>query len=397
MTDFGAGRMRITMVAGSDCDLMRVAPLLERLKRYYDFIDPLLIQTGRDRHSDLEKPVFDHLRLKRPDIYLDSGPGSQIQETAKLLVEFEKSLLESSPHLVVVVGDSNCALSAATVAAKSGVLVAHIESGLRSFDECQPGEMNRLMIDSLTDFHLVTEISGCWNLRNESFDEKSVFFVGNLLSDTIDNLEGLPAARPIREKLGLHQAGFAVLALFGREPAHDVKTMKNILEGVAGITGKIPVIFPCPAQTRITIDKYNLSSYFGENGIRLVDPADSFDLMKLESEAAFVLTDSGSVQEETTIFGVPCLTLCRSTERQATVQEGTNKLIGPFAERIAAAAESITEGYTKNGTMPKYWDGKVAERVADVILNIRRSLLDPRSVRKGTARLKTVGEAFTAE
>ncbi|MEE9552925.1 MAG: UDP-N-acetylglucosamine 2-epimerase (non-hydrolyzing) [candidate division Zixibacteria bacterium] len=390
-------RLKTLIVVGTRPDFMKAAPIIERMKRFDDFIDPMLLHTGQHYDSNLSGLFFDELGLRKPDVFLGVGSGTHAEQTARILTEFEKSLAESKPHLVIVIGNTNSAVAAAMVAAKGKVLVAHVESGLRSFDTSQPEEINRLIIDKISDCHFVTESTGSHNLLNEGVDEECVFFVGNVLIDTLLNLNKIATSRPLSRQFDLGKGRYGLLTLHKPENVDNPKALKNILTGVSGVTDKIPVLFPCHPRTRNNIDKFNLTSYFGESGIRLVEPVGALDFLKLETEATMVFTDSGGIQEETTILNIPCLTLRKSTDRQVTLHEGTNILVGPYAEKITAAAENILNGAVKTGSTPKYWDGKAAERIVDTVMNIRQSLFEPESVKKGTAKLKTVREALVAE
>jgi len=367
------------------------------MKRYDDFIDPVLIHTGQHYDENMSTVFFENLGLKQPDIYLGIGSGTQASQMARMLVEFERIMAENPPHLLISIGDSNSAVAGAVIAAKSKVLVAHLESGLRSFDTSQPEEINRLMIDKISDFQLVSESSSCQNLINEGFDEKSVFFVGNVLVDVILGFDKIIQTSGIIDTLGLLDSKYALLTVHKTENIDDPRVLKNILTGAGSVAERMPVIFPCHPKTRINIDKFDLRSYFGEKGIRLVEPVGYLDFVKLESGASLVLTDSGGVQEEATFLNVPCLTLRRSTERQVTLREGTNTLVGPFSEHIVTAAESILDGNIKKGQTPKYWDGKAAERIVEVVMNIRKDIFQPESIKDGTAKIKTVREALLAK
>ena len=397
MSGFHQQRLKTVLVVGTRPDFMKAAPILDRMKRFIDFIDPMLIHTGQHYDSNLSELFFDDLGLPQPDVYLGIGSGTHAEQTAAVLTEFEKSLAEIKPHLVMVIGDTNSAVAAAMVAAKSKVLLAHVESGLRSFDTSHPEEINRLMIDRISDYLFVTESYGCQNLANEGFDSESVFFVGNVLIDTLEKIRAKSVTRDILDRLELRNSRYALLTIHKAENVDDPKILNNILIGVSGVAGKIPIIFPCHPRTRINIDKFNLTSYFGPNGIRLTEPVGCLDFLKLESEATMVFTDSGGIQEETTILNVPCLTLRRNTDRQVTLHEGTNILVGPYPEKITAAAENILNGIVKTGSTPKYWDGKAAERIVDIVMNIRQSLFEPESVKKGTAKIKTIRETLSAE
>lgn len=396
MSDYRQRRMKTVLVVGARPDFIKAAPILDRSKRFLDYLEPVLVHTGQHHDSSLSGSFFAELGMAPPDIHLGTGSGSHCQQTAAVLTEFEKSLLEIRPHLVMVFGNSDSAAAAAMAAAKGGMLVAHVESGLRFFDTSHPEEINRLIIDRVSDFHFIGESSGFQNLVNEGYDQENLYFVGNVLIDTLEKIRVKSIASEILNRLELRRSAYALLSIHQPFNVDEPSTLRNILIGVSGVARRIPVIFPCHSPIRINIDNFNLTSYFGRDGIRLIEPPGCLDFLKLESEAALVLTDSGGIQEETTILNVPCLTLRRSTDRQVTVSEGTNLLVGPYPEKIAAAAENILNGAVKTGSIPKYWDGRAAERIVDIVLNIRRTLFEPEPAKKGTAKLQTVREALTS-
>ncbi len=220
--------------------------------------------------------------------------------------------------------------------------------------------------------------------------------MGNVTIESLLTHIQIAQSRGITNQLGLEMKNYALLTLHRPENVDDSRTLKNILGAVNSVAEKVPVIFPCHPRTRLSIDKYKLSSYFDETGIRLIDPVGYLDFLKLESEAAMVLTDSGGIQEETTVLNVPCLTLRKSTERPVTLAEGTNILVGAYPEKIVAAAENILNGNVKTGKFPKYWDSRVAERIVDVFMNVRKSLFEPDSIKEGTDKIKKVREAIVA-
>ena len=396
MTQYRPPRMKVMVVVGARPNFMKAAPIIERMKRFSDFLDPILVHTGQHYDRRLSQLFFDELKMPKPELHLGVGSGTHAEQTAKIMMEFEKVVLENTPHLVVVVGDVNSTLACALVAAKCKILIAHIEAGLRSFDMGMPEEINRIMTDRITDFHFTTESSACQNLINEGADENAIFFVGNVMIESLLNHIKIAQSRGITNQLGLEMKNYALLTLHRPENVDDSRTLKNILGAVNNVAEKVPVIFPCHPRTRLSIDKYKLSSYFGETGIRLVDPVGYLDFLKLESEAALVLTDSGGIQEETTVLNIPCLTLRKSTERPVTLTEGTNILVGAYPEKIVAAAENILNGNVKTGKFPKYWDGRVAERIVDVFMNVRKSLFEPDSIKEGTDKIKNVREAIVA-
>jgi UDP-N-acetylglucosamine 2-epimerase (non-hydrolysing) len=376
---------------------MKVAPIIDRMRRFDDFLEPILVHTGQHYDRELSGLFFDELKMPKPDIYLGVGSASHAAQTAKIMVEFEKVILENKPHLVVVVGDVNSTLACALVAAKLRVPVAHVEAGLRSFDMGMPEEVNRILTDRISDYLFVTEKSGFQNLLQEGVPDERIFFVGNVMIDSL--LSHLQSAdqRPTLSNLGLTEKQYALLTLHRPDNVDDEKLLGRLLQALLLVTHKIPVIFPCHPRTRLNIEKFGLSSYFDNHRFRLIEPQGYLDFLRLQAGAAMVLTDSGGIQEETTILNIPCLTLRRSTERPVTVTDGTNTLVGPYPERIIAAAENVLAGNAKTGQAPKYWDGRASERIVDVFLKIRQELLSPHPVKPGTARIKTTEAAAASQ
>jgi UDP-N-acetylglucosamine 2-epimerase (non-hydrolysing) len=369
---------------------MKAAPVIERMRRFHDFLEPTLVHTGQHYDQKLSGLFFDELKMPRPDIYLGVGSGSHAVQTAKVMTEFEKVVMENPPDLVAVVGDVNSTLACALVAKKCHLPVAHIEAGLRSFDMDMPEEINRILTDRISDYLFVTESSGFQNLVHEGMDEDRIFFVGNVMIDTLLVHRQAAALRPVLTELGLSSKKYALLTLHRPDNVDDSKSLTSLIEAISAIAQRMPVIFPCHPRTRLNIDKFGLSPYFDGVRFRLIEPQGYLDFLRLESEAAMVLTDSGGVQEETTILNVPCLTLRKNTERPVTLTDGTNILVGPYPEKIIAAADNILGGQAKTGQAPKYWDGRASERIVDVFLKIRESMFSPTASRQGTARIKTV-------
>jgi UDP-N-acetylglucosamine 2-epimerase (non-hydrolysing) len=397
LTEYRPAMMKVMLVAGTRPDPMKIAPIIERMKRFSDYLDPLLVHTGQHYDSNLSQVIFDDMGLQTPDIQLSGGSGTHAGQTAMIMTEFEKTLMQNSPHLVVVPGDSNSSLACALTAAKCGILIAHLGSGLRSFHMNDPEEVNRVAIDRISDYHFAGESAACQNLSNEGIDENIVFFVGNIIIDSLLNNLKQAQSSAILKKLGLKIKDYALLTLHRPENVDNAKTLENILTAIMAIAEKKPVIFPCHPRTRLNIDKFGLSSYFDRTGIRRSEPVGYLDFLKLESEALMVLTDSGGVQEETTILNIPCLTLRSKTERLVTVTEGTNTPVGPYPEKIVAEAENIMRGNVKSASIPKYWDGRAAKRIVDILMNVRQSLFEPESIKDGTKKIKTVREAIVSE
>ena len=353
---------------GARPNFMKAAPIIDQMHRYTDFLEPILVHTGQHYDQKLSSLFFDELKLPKPDIYLGVGSGSHATQTAKIMVEFEKVIMENRPDLLVVLGDVNSTIACALVAAKCKIPIAHVEAGLRSFDMGMPEEINRILTDRISRYFFVTESSAFQNLRHDGVEEDRIFFVGNVMIDTLLNHRAKADMRTIVSDLGLECGKYSLLTLHRPDNVDDPKSLSRLLEAISSIN--ITTIFPCHPRTKLIIEKHNLNSYFGER-IRLIEPAGYLDFLKLQADSALVFTDSGGVQEETTILGVPCLTLRRNTERPVTISEGTNQLVGPFPEKIVAAAELILAGNVKQGQTPKYWDGRAAERIVEIFMKIR--------------------------
>lgn len=389
MNQFQHQRMRIMIVVGARPNFIKAAPIIERMRRFHDFLEPILVHTGQHYDEKLSGLFFEELKMPKPDIYLGVGSGSHAVQTARIMMEFEKVVLDSLPNLVAVVGDVNSTLACALVAKKCHIPVAHIEAGLRSFDMGMPEEVNRVLTDRISDYLFVTEGSGFQNLVMEGVDEDRIFFVGNVMIDTLLDHLRMASIRPVLSNLGLAVKRYALLTLHRPENVDDQKSLAMLLEAMTAISQKIPVVFPCHPRTRLNIDKFGLSSYFDDCRFRLIEPQGYLDFLRLESEAALVLTDSGGVQEETTIMNVPCLTLRKNTERPVTLTDGTNILVGPYPEKIMAAVENILAGKIKSGQAPKYWDGRASERIVEIFLRIGDGAVLPLPGKSGTAKIKT--------
>jgi UDP-N-acetylglucosamine 2-epimerase (non-hydrolysing) len=386
--------LKIMLVVGARPNFMKAAPLVERIRHYRDSLEPILVHTGQHYDQKLSGLFFDELGLPKPNLYMGVGSGSHAAQTARIMVEFENIILEDPPHLVVVLGDVNSTIACALVAAKCHIPVAHVEAGLRSFEMSMPEEINRVLTDRISDYLFITESSAYQNLKNEGYDDNKIFFVGNVMIDSLLAHRKKAESRGVLGDLKLESKGYALLTLHRPANVDNIESLTDLISAMAAISEKVPVVFPCHPRTRINIDNFGLSDYFKPGKIRLIEPLGYLDFLKMESEALMVLTDSGGIQEETTILNVPCLTLRTSTERPVTITEGTNILVGPFPEKIIAEAGKILSGDAKIGRIPKYWDGKAAERIVDVFLNIRQDILSlqPRRV----ADTKSYGSVFSS-
>jgi UDP-N-acetylglucosamine 2-epimerase (non-hydrolysing) len=369
-----SAKFKVMVIVGARPNFMKAAPIIERMKRYQDYLEPILVHTGQHYDQKLSGLFFDDLKLPKPDLYLGVGSGSHAIQTAKVMMEFEREVMDNPPDLVMVLGDVNSTIACALVAAKCQIPVAHVEAGLRSFDMGMPEEVNRILTDRISDFLFITESSAFKNLRHEGIDEDRIFFVGNVMIDSLLGHLKMAQARTILSEMNLSDKRYALVTLHRPDNVDNREALSNLIQALSVVSNNIPIIFPCHPRTRLNIENFGLSDYFGQDKIRLVEPLGYLDFLKVESEALMVLTDSGGIQEETTILNVPCLTLRKNTERPVTVNEGTNILIGPYPEKIIAAADKILGGEFKSGQIPKYWDGRAAERIVDILLEIRKDM-----------------------
>ncbi len=359
--------MLVINVAGARPNFMKVSPLLRAMKRRKD-IQPLLVHTGQHYDDNMSGNFFRDLELPEPDINLGVGSGSQAWQTAEIMLRFEKVLLDLKPALVVVVGDVNSTLAGSLAASKLGVPVAHVEAGLRSFDRTMPEEINRVVTDQLSDYLFTTSGEANDNLEREGISKKKIFFVGNVMVDSL--LANLERARQsdILSRLGLERSQYAVLTLHRAGNVDEEKTLGDILYGLSLLPPQLPIVFPAHPRTLKQITAFGLSELIArKTNFHLIEPLGYLDFLALMSQSRLVLTDSGGIQEETTVLGIPCLTLRDNTERPVTVSEGTNTLVGRDPHRIVDEAVKVLKGRGKAGRIPKLWDGQAAERIVTIL------------------------------
>jgi UDP-N-acetylglucosamine 2-epimerase (non-hydrolysing) len=361
-------KIKIINIAGTRPNFIKIAPLLAEQKKYPELIQPILVHTGQHYDFEMSRIFFQDLRIPKPDYNLEVGSGSHAWQTAKIMEKLEKVLLKENPNLVIVVGDVNSTLAGALTAAKLNIPVAHIEAGLRSFDMSMPEEINRRLTDHISDYLFVTELSGVKNLLNEGIERKKIFFVGNVMIDTLIKSKIKSKKSKILKRLRLESKNYALLTLHRSENVDNSKVLKQLFEGIGEIQKKIKIVFPVHPRTRKQLPDIKIEQYY--NNILFTEPFGYLDFLSLESEAKFVLTDSGGIQEETTFLQIPCLTLRENTERPVTIERGTNILCGRDKEKIIREANKIIAGKQKIGKIPKYWDGKSAKKIIKIIKQI---------------------------
>jgi UDP-N-acetylglucosamine 2-epimerase (non-hydrolysing) len=356
--------MRMMLVAGARPNFVKIAPLIRAVAGYRD-IQAILVHTGQHYDQAMSDAFFNDLEIRRPDVNLNVGSASHAVQTAEVMKRFEPVLLEYAPDVVVVVGDVNSTIACALTAAKLGIRVAHVEAGLRSFDWSMPEEINRVLTDRISDFLFTTEPSAGRNLRQEGVARRKVFAVGNVMVDTLRRFLEKASHSDILSRLQLAPAeGYALVTLHRPASVDDPASLRRLFKALNALGGSIPVLFPVHPRTRLQIEKHAVAV---AAGIRLIEPLGYLDFLHLMSKARLVLTDSGGLQEETTVLRVPCLTLRENTERPITITAGTNRLVGSDPRKILRHARSILAGHQRRGKVPRSWDGRAAERIVAIL------------------------------
>jgi UDP-N-acetylglucosamine 2-epimerase (non-hydrolysing) len=358
-------RLRILAIAGARPNFMKVAPLVHCMRAAPDRFDVSIVHTGQHYDSRLSEVFFTQLEIPPPDVNLNVGSGSHARQTAAVMSAFEPVLLEHGPDLVLVVGDVNSTLACALVAAKCWVRVAHVEAGLRSRDRTMPEEINRVLTDQISDLLFTTERAAGNNLAAEGIPADRIHFTGNVMIDTL--LRHRDRARSLRtwDSYSVRDREYAVLTLHRPSNVDDPTVFEQLLTAIEVIAADQPVLFPVHPRTQKTVKASRRASALIQSGsLRLLDPLGYLEFISIMDAARVVLTDSGGVQEETTILRVPCLTLRTSTERPVTVTQGTNQIVG-------TQASAIIEGYrnieNRPAGVPELWDGRAAERIVEIL------------------------------
>jgi UDP-N-acetylglucosamine 2-epimerase (non-hydrolysing) len=352
--------MRVVCVAAARPNFMKVKPVMDALERSQ--VDVVLVHTGQHYDRGMSEVFFEELRLRRPDHDLGVGSGSHGEQTGRVMSAFEPLLDTLAPDLVVVVGDVNSTLACALVAAKSGARVAHVEAGLRSRDWSMPEEINRVVTDRVSDYLFAPSADAVTNLHREGYRPDQVHLVGNVMVDTL--LANLARARrsDIHTRLGVSRQRYGLVTLHRPSNVDSPRRLHALLRALSRVAQDCPLVFPMHPRTRRMLGGATVSS-----ALTLVPPMGYLDFLALEADACVVLTDSGGVQEETTVLGVPCLTLRENTERPITISEGTNQLVGVEPSAIVAAAlRAVADPPPPR--RPALWDGHAGDRIAQVIV-----------------------------
>jgi len=373
--------MKIILVVGARPNFMKISPIKIEMEKFNakhsgrKKFNYLLVHTGQHYDDSMSGLFFRDLKIPHPHINLGVGLGTHAEQTAKIMIKFEKVCIKEKPHLVIVVGDVNSTLACSLVTAKLCISLAHIEAGLRSFDRKMPEEINRVITDSVSDFLFTTCRDANKNLEKEGISRRKIYFVGNVMIDTILKYRKLANSK-MKKFNYLKKKEYALLTLHRPSNVDNKETLQEIFEALDYISKKILIIFPVHPRTSKKIKEFGFSAFLQRNqvsniqqirGIYFLPPLPYLEFLNLMGNAKFILTDSGGIQEETTILNVPCLTLRKNTERPITVKEGTNIIVGSNKEKIIEESFNILNSKYKIGKIPELWDGKTAERIINVL------------------------------
>lgn len=366
-------RKKIVHVVGARPNFMKIAPVIRAVERAR-FADQKLVHTGQHYDASMSDVFFTDLDMPRPDVHLGVGSGSHAEQTAKVMIGFERVCLEEKPDIVLVAGDVNSTMACAIDCAKLRIPCAHVEAGLRSFDLDMPEEVNRIVTDRLCEILLTPSPDADENLRREGTPDERIFRVGNAMIDTL--LALLPKAKAAGSpaRFGVEPGSYAVLTLHRPSNVDDPQVLDRLLRAFAEIQRSLPLIFPVHPRTRKSFEEFSFGARLAAMpALKLCEPLGYLEFLGLMSQAKLILTDSGGLQEEATALGIPCLTLRENTERPITVTEGTNTIVGVDPAIIVSEATRAISGQGKAGRIPALWDGTASERIADVLRDWKRA------------------------
>jgi UDP-N-acetylglucosamine 2-epimerase (non-hydrolysing) len=359
-----AQRTRIDLVAAARPNFMKIAPLYKALAAVADAFAVRLVHTGQHYDANMSEWFFRDLGLPDPDVNLEVGSGTHAEQTGGVMIAYERLCMTERPDWCVVVGDVNSTIACTLAAKKLGIRVAHLEAGLRSRDRSMPEELNRIATDALADLLWTPSSDADENLRMEGVPAERISRVGNIMIDSLEMMRGAIDSRRFARGLGLDAGGFGVVTLHRPSNVDAPDRLRGLVEQLVASSRRIPILFPVHPRTRERLVSAGLLSRLeSATGVRVSEPLGYIDFMSAVFESAFVLTDSGGLQEETTYLGIPCLTLRENTERPITVAEGTNRLIG--SREIGQAIDRVLGGAWPKGTVPALWDGRTAGRVVE--------------------------------
>ena len=363
--------LKVIIVAGARPNFMKVAPIVAAMKRRHAEFQTLLVHTGQHYDEAMSSAFFRDLEIPEPGVHLGIGSASHAQQTAAIMQAFEPVVIKEQPDWVIVVGDVNSTLACGLVCAKLGIKVAHVEAGLRSRDRTMPEEINRLLTDQIADLLLTPSADADENLRAEGIPAERIRLVGNIMIDSLLGQLDRAKQSTARADLGLADREYAVLTLHRPSNVDDAAAFGRVIEALEEIARRLPIVFPAHPRTRKMIAELGLTDRVKRNkGLLVIDPVGYLDFLQLLSGARLVLTDSGGIQEETTVLGIPCVTLRGNTERPITVEMGTNTIVGTNSADIIKAALGALDNPPGPSAprVPPLWDGHTADRILDALI-----------------------------
>lgn len=364
--------MNITLIAGARPNFMKIAPIIRAIHKAQQNgknIQYRLVHTGQHFDHNMSDRFFEQLEIPKPHVNLESGGGSQAEQTANIMVRFEKELLQYPTDIVLVVGDVTSTMACSIVAKKLNTKVAHVEAGIRSGDITMPEEVNRIVTDAITDYFFTTTTWAGENLLKSGIKQEQIFFVGNTMIDTLLHHQHQFTPPDIWNKAKLHPKNYIVLTLHRPANVDGEKKLQILMQTIIDSAKGLPIVFPVHPRTAKNLQNLGIEA----TNLHMVDPLGYLEFNYLVQKAKGVITDSGGITEETTVMCIPCITLRNTTERPETVTVGTNELIGDNPEAIPPVMENLLSGNWKIGSIPEKWDGKTANRIVDILLNIDAS------------------------
>ena len=362
--------MLIDLIAGARPNFMKISPIIDAIQGAAaegKDIRFRLIHTGQHYDKNMSDSFFDQLGIPQPDVNLGAGGGSQAEQTAAIMIGYEKLLLgQGKPALCLVVGDVTSTMACAITAQKMQVKVAHVEAGIRSGDWSMPEEINRLVTDSITNYFFTTSTVANENLRKSGIGEERIFFVGNTMIDTLIKHRPRFQKPEVWDKIGLRDKEYLVMTLHRPANVDQEEKLKSLIQEIIDHTHGLTLVFPVHPRTKIVLQSVGIS----HDRLHMIDPLGYLEFNYLVERAKAVITDSGGITEETTVMGVPCMTLRDNTERPETITQGTNELLGTDPKAIAPSMKMLFGGKWKTGQIPEKWDGKTANRIVAKLLEI---------------------------
>ena len=363
-------KLKIDLIAGARPNFMKIAPIIESIQKVQKLGEEIyyrLIHTGQHYDKNMSDSFFEQLKIPKPDINLGCGGGTQAEQTASIMIGYEKLLFKEKPNLCLVVGDVTSTMSCSIVAQKLNIPVAHVEAGIRSGDWSMPEEINRMVTDSISNYFFTTTLDAGNNLKKTGIKDQQIFWVGNTMIDTLLKHRPRFQKPKVWERLNLSENNYIVITLHRPANVDQEEKFKSLIFEIIEHSQGLPLIFPVHPRTSKVLKSLGIVN----DRLHIIDPLGYLEFNFLVEKCRSVITDSGGITEETTVMGVPCMTLRDNTERPETVTIGTNELIGTNPKAIKPAMERLFSGKWKKGTIPEMWDGKTSDRIVKSILNLK--------------------------